>query len=89
MDSLMGYFTQEIAAGSLIAGRGKQTVFHLKTDTILKFKRVFKDEYHICLKVRVGADFITLAQAGYGLDDTLSEGSGGVLNAGSQAECIL
>lgn len=34
-------------------------------------------------------DFITLSQAGYGLQDTLSEGSGGVLNAGSQAQCIL
>lgn len=28
-------------------------------------------------------DFITLAQAGYGLQDTLSEGSDGVLDAGS------
>lgn len=34
-------------------------------------------------------DSITFAQAGYGLQDTLSEGSDGVLNAGSQAECVL
>lgn len=34
-------------------------------------------------------DFITLSQAGYGLEDTLSEGSDGVLDAGSQAKCVL
>lgn len=34
-------------------------------------------------------DFITLAQAGYGLQDTLSEGSDGVLDAGSQAKRVL
>lgn len=39
MESLMGYFIQEMAASSLIAEWGKQTVFHLKTDTILNFKR--------------------------------------------------
>ena len=49
----MGYFTQEMAVGSLIAGWRKQTVFHLKTDPLLKFKRVFKVEYHIFLKACV------------------------------------
>ena len=45
----------------------------------------------VCVRVCVRAcvDFITLAQAGYWLYDALSEGSDGVLNAGSQAECVL
>lgn len=34
-------------------------------------------------------DFITIAQADNGLNDTLSEGTNGVLNAGSQAKCVL
>lgn len=50
MESLMGYFTQEMAPGSLITGWGKQTVFHLKTDTILKFKRSLKLNITFVLK---------------------------------------
>lgn len=34
-------------------------------------------------------DVITLAQAGYGLQYTLPEGSDRVLDAGSQAQCVL
>lgn len=41
------------------------------------------------MRVDECVDYITLAQADYGLQDTLSEGSNGVLNAGSQAKCVL
>lgn len=38
---------------------------------------------HMCV------DVITLAQAGHGLQDTLSKGSYGVLDTGAQAKHIL
>lgn len=54
----------------------------------LKYRFVSKGA-HTCVCVSVCADSVTLAQAGYGLQDTLSEGGDGVLNAGSQAERVL
>lgn len=42
-----------------------------------------------CTFVLKCVDFITLAQAGHGLQDALSEGGDGVLNAGTQAERVL
>lgn len=62
----------------------EKTIFHLKTLALLK-----RLEYKYCLYGASVCGFITLAQAGYGFQDSLSEGSDGVLNAGSQTESVL
>lgn len=57
-------------------------LWFLKKKTSMTFNlalNTFILEFFMCV------DFITFAQAGYGLKDTLTEGSNRVLNAGSKA----